>query len=266
MIGLINRAIAGVAAILVLAVGLPASAQDNIRVGVAAEPYPPFSSQDASGKWVGWEVDLMDAICKEMQANCELVATAWDGIIPALTSKKIDIIFTSMSITDERKQVIDFSDKYYNTPAVIIGPKDQKYGIKKSDLSGKIIGVQISTIHQNYVQKYFSEVVKELKSYQTQDEANADLAAGRLDAVMADSIALQAFLKSEAGQCCDVKGTLPNDVAIFGIGIGAGVRKEDQELKQRINVAIKAVRDSGAYQEISDKYKADFGDIDIFGQ
>ena len=100
------------------------AAYADIKFGVAAEPYPPYSSKDASGKWVGWEIDLMDAVCKQMNEKCELVEVAWDGIIPALTSKQIDVIWSSMSITDERKKTIDFTKMYYDTPTVIIGQKD----------------------------------------------------------------------------------------------------------------------------------------------
>ena len=82
---------------------------------------------DASGKWVGWEIELLDAVCTEAKLDCVITPTAWDGIIPALTTKKIDVIWNSMSITDERKKTIDFSDKYYNTPTAIIGAKDQKF-------------------------------------------------------------------------------------------------------------------------------------------
>src|SRR5262249_58565631 len=81
-----------------------AHAQDTLKFGVADEPYPPFSSKDASGKWVGFEVDLMDALCTQMKTKCELVPVAWEGIIPALQEKKIDVIFSSMSITEKRKQ------------------------------------------------------------------------------------------------------------------------------------------------------------------
>ena len=96
--------------------GLSAQAQaEGLKFGVAAEPYPPFSSKDTAGKWVGWEIDLMNALCEQMKEKCELVEVAWDGIIPALTSKQIDVIFSSMSITAERKQTIDFSNMYYNT-------------------------------------------------------------------------------------------------------------------------------------------------------
>jgi polar amino acid transport system substrate-binding protein len=103
-----------------------AQAQD-VKVGVAAEPYPPFTSPDASGNWVGWEVEFMEAICAEAKLNCVITPVAWDGIIPALTSGKIDMIVGSMSITEERLKTIDFSDKYYNTPTSIIGAKGDDF-------------------------------------------------------------------------------------------------------------------------------------------
>ena len=121
----------------------------------AAEPYPPFTSKDASGKWVGWEIDLINAVCKHLNEKCELVEVAWDGIIPALTSKQIDLIWSSMWITEERKKTIDFSNMYYDTPTVIIGAKNGDLDISPEHLKGKTIGTQVSTIHERYVQKYF---------------------------------------------------------------------------------------------------------------
>src|SRR5262249_21698755 len=127
-----------------------ARADDPIRCGVPAEPYPPFTSKDASGKWVGFEVDLMDAVCAQMKSKCQIVEVAWDGIIPALQANKFDVIWSSMSITEKRKETIDFTDKYYHTPAVIIGPKSVTFNVDKNNpdsMKGKIIGVQTSTIH-----------------------------------------------------------------------------------------------------------------------
>ena len=110
----------------------------QIKVGFSPEAYPPFYSQDASGNWGGWEVEIINAICAEAKLECELTPIPWDGLIPALTSKKIDAIMNSMSITDERKKTIDFSDKYYNTPTAIIGPKDQKFDATPEGLKGKM--------------------------------------------------------------------------------------------------------------------------------
>ena len=246
---------------------------DVIKFGFAQEPYPPFASQDSAGKWVGFEVDLMNAVCEAIKAKCELVPIAWDGIIPALNEKKIDVIWASMSITPERKQVIDFTNKYYNSPAEIIGPKSDgvKIGIiddpdgkggkiaNPADAKGKIIGVQTSTIHANYIQKYFGKDA-EVKVYDTQDNANADLVAGRVDLVMADSVALSDFLKSDQGKKMEVKVIIPEN-PLLGEGVGGGLRKGDDALKAKLNDGIKAVRDSGKYNEIAKKYF----DFDIFG-
>ncbi|WEZ84509.1 transporter substrate-binding domain-containing protein [Rhizobium sp. 32-5/1] len=248
-----------------LAIGLSGAASvaaQEVKVGFAAEPYPPFTSPDASGNWEGWEVEFQKAICAEAKLDCVITPVAWDGIIPALTSKKIDVIIGSMSITEERMKTIDFSDKYYNTPTAVIGPKDVKFEATPEGLAGKTIGVQVSTIHQDYANKYFVAAGATLKEYQTQDEANNDLAAGRLDAVQADSITLDAFLKSEQGAaCCDKKGNVKDDPTILGAGVGVGIRKEDTELKGKINAAIKAIRENGTYDTFSKKYF----DFDVYG-
>jgi polar amino acid transport system substrate-binding protein len=251
------------AAALVLALsGAGIASAQQVKVGLAPEPYPPFEWPDASGKWVGWEIEFIDALCAEAKLECTLTFTAWDGIIPALTTKKIDVIINSMTITDERKKTIDFSDKYYAATPGIIGPKDQKFGVTPADMKGKIIGVQVSTTHSTYAKKHFTEAA-EIKEYQTQDEANQDLAAGRLDAVQADSIALDGYLQSEQGKaCCDMKGIVAPDPEVLGPGVGVGLRKEDTELKDKINVAIKALRANGKYQEITKKYF----DYDIYGE
>jgi polar amino acid transport system substrate-binding protein len=230
------------------------SAQADFKFGVAAEPYPPFSSKDASGKWVGWEIDLMNAVCAKMNEKCELVEVAWDGIIPALTSKQIDVIWSSMSITGDRKKTIDFTNFYYNTPTVIIGAKNGDKDITPEHLKGKTLGAQVSTIHEKYLQKYYG-AGSEIKTYQTQDEANNDLAAGRLDYVQADGSALEAFLKTEQGQaCCEMKGQVPEDREILGEGVGGGIRKEDTQLKEKLNAALGEIAKSGELQKITENY------------
>jgi polar amino acid transport system substrate-binding protein len=161
----------------------------------------------------------------------------------------------SMSITPERLQTIDFSDKYYNTPTVVVGAKELEFGATPEGLADKTLGVQVSTIHQVYANKHFAPAGATIKEYQTQDEANNDLVAGRVDAVQADSIALEAFLKTDAGTaCCEVKGEVAADVEVLGPGVGIGLRKGDTELKEKLNAAIKEVRANGTYKTISDKY------------
>lgn len=246
------------AATLAFAAG--AATAETTKVGIAAEPYPPFTVPTASGTWTGWEIEIMDALCARAELDCEVAPTSWDGIIPALTSGRIDLIIGSMSITEERQQTIDFSDKYYNTPSAIVAAKGSGISPDEAGLSGKLLGVQVSTIHERYAKAHFPDA--EIKVYQTQDEANQDLVSGRLDAVEADAIALDAFLASDAGSaCCGMMGDVAPDEAVLGAGIGVGLRKGDEALKAKINDAIAGIRADGTYEAITKKYFA----FDIYG-
>lgn len=226
------------------------------KVTIATEgAYAPFNFVDANGKLQGFDVDIANALCEKMQAECTIVAQDWDGIIPGLLAKKYDAIVASMSITEERKQKVDFTQKYYNTPARFIAKKGS--GIdpeKKETMQGKTIGVQVSTIHENFAKKNWGDVA-EIKSYDTQDNANLDLANGRLDLVMADSVALdEGFLKTDLGKEFEFVGPGYNDPVIHGEGAGIAVRKEDTELRDALNKAIAEIRKDGTYQKIQSKY------------
>jgi polar amino acid transport system substrate-binding protein len=246
------------AAFLTGAMAFAASAEP-LKVAFAAEPYPPFTEADAAGKWHGFEVDIADALCAQMKAECVHTPIAWDGIIPALTSGQVDMIVGSMSITEERKQTIAFSDRYYYTSAAFVGPKGTEIDITPEGLNGKVLGVQTGTTHANYAQKTYQGGA-EVKVYNTQDEVNADLVAGRIDVMLADQIAMDAFLKSDQGKDMEMKGEPPAD-PIFGEGVGVGLRKEDTELQAKLNAGIKALLDSGEYDRIAKKYF----DFDIYG-
>ncbi|MGU7771660.1 transporter substrate-binding domain-containing protein [Burkholderia sp. MR1-5-21] len=230
------------------------SAFADLRFGVMNEPYAPFFKQDASGKWEGWEIDMMNAVCAQMKEKCTIVPISWDGLIPALQSKKIDVIWSSMTITGKREKVIDFTDKYYNTGAMLIGSKGVKSGVAPADLAGKTIATQVSSIQSDYFKKYFADKSKE-KTYQTVEEMYQDLSAGRVDYVFSDGTSLLEFLKTDFGKgCCAVAGSVKDDQAILGKGVGGGVRKSDGTLKNKINAAIKAIRSDGEYMAISKKY------------
>lgn len=248
-------------AVSLAALGSGAAMAQTVRMGIAAEPYPPFASPDASGTWTGWEIDLAMAVCAEAKLDCVITPVAWDGIIPALTSSKIDAISASMSITPERAKTIDFTDKYYNTPTAIAAAKNAEFGATPEGMEGKIIGVQVSTIHEAYVRKHFANAA-EIKVYQTQDEANQDLVAGRIDATQADSLALDAFVASADGTaCCKIVGNVAPDIEVLGPGVGFGLRKGEEELKEKLNAGIKAIRANGKYEEISKPYFS----FDIYG-
>jgi len=167
----------------------------------------------------------------------------------------------SMSITEERLKSIDFTDKYFNTPAYVVGTKGLKMEATPAGLKGKIIGVQTATTHSAYAAKHYTQ--SKIKQYQTQDEINQDLIAGRIDATQADSLAMIEFLGSKDGKAyCDLKGKAIDDPAVLGRGVGVGLRKGSDELKNKINAAIKAVRANGKYMEITKKYFK----VDVYGE
>jgi len=244
-----------------LALMTGAAFADPVRVGIAAEPYPPFAAPDAAGNWIGWEIDIINAVCEAAALDCEITPTAWDGIIPSLVSGRIDAIMASMTITADRMQTIAFSDPYYNTPTVVVGQRDIEMDASPEGLAGHILGVQVSTIHQTYAQTYF-EGQTELRAYQTQDEANQDLAAGRIDATQADSLAMDDFLNSEAGACCELKGVVAMDEAILGSGVGVGLRQGEDALREQFNAGIAAILENGTYDAITARYFA----TSIYGQ
>ncbi len=227
----------------------------NINICVEGA-YPPFSSTEASGEVVGFDIDIANALVNEMGMSATMVKTDWDGIIPALLEGKCDAIIASMSITDERKQVIDFSDKYYNSPAQFIGAG----GMGEDMLEGKVVGVQRGTIHQDFMEGEFPNV--ELRLYGSQDEVYLDLAAGRIDAAMGDAIAMDdGFLKTDAGAGFAFFGPAYSIPKYHGEGAGVGVRQGEEELRDAFSAAILAIRASGEYAAINDKYF----DIDIYG-
>lgn len=246
----VKKLIASGLAAAILSAGV-ANAEE-VKIGIAAEPYPPFASLDSSGTWVGWEIDVINAVCAAAELDCVITPVAWDGIIPSLTGQQIDAIMASMSITEERLKSIDFSDPYYNTPAVIVADKSMDIEATPGSLAGKIVGVQASTIHQAYAQEYFKDA--ELRVYQTQDEANQDLFAGRIDATQADSIAMADFVNSDAGACCEIKGAVEDDPAILGRGVGAGVRKGQDDLLEALNKGIAAILADGTHEKITSEY------------
>ena len=244
-----RRVLAALAAVALTGL-VQSAAAETVRFGVAAEPYPPFASKDSSGTWAGFEIDLAKALCEQMKVECVITEIAWDGIIPALNGSKIDVIFASMSITDERKQEIDFSKPYYFTPSAFVGAKGGSTDISPDALSGKVIGVQASTTNASFLAANYGK--SEIKYYNTQDDANADLVSGRIDYMLVDSVGITDFMKTVDAENLEVKGMAPAD-PLFGAGIGAGLRKGDP-LKDKINTALDSLMSGGAYDVIQQIY------------
>lgn len=246
------------AATLALIMG-SASAQETMKLKIGTEgAYPPFNTLTADGKLVGFDIDIANALCAQMKAECELVTQDWDGIIPALQAGKFDAIIASMSITEERKQQVAFTNKYYTTPLAVVALKDSDLASTEPEaLAGKTVGAQAGTTQIIYADEHYAKAGAEAKSYPTQEEAVQDLMNGRLDAVISDKFVLVEWMKTAGNECCkmvgDVKGTETE--------AGIAVRKEDEELRQKLNGAIDAIVADGTYAKIVGKYF----DFDIYG-
>ncbi|MGN7754754.1 ABC transporter substrate-binding protein [Sinorhizobium sp. 22678] len=240
------------AAVFVLMVGAAMADGEKIVIGTEGA-YPPFNNLESDGTLTGFDIDIAKALCEEMKADCTFVTQEWDGAIPALIAKKFDAFIASMSITEERKEKVDFTNKYYNTPPAIAVPKDSPITeATAAALSGKMLGAQSSTTHSNYAEAHMKE--SELKLYPTADEYKLDLANGRIDAAIDDVVVLSEWLKTDDGACCKLLGTLPIDPVINGEGAGIALRKGDNALREKFNKAIDAIRANGKYKEINEKY------------
>ncbi|MCX2723019.1 ABC transporter substrate-binding protein [Roseibium salinum] len=253
------RMAAAAVAVMAALGGAEAKEWTKVRIGTEGA-YPPFNSLTADGQLVGFDIDIANALCEEMKVECDFVTQDWDGMIPALQAGKFDAVIASMSITEERKQKVDFTNKYYNTPPAIAVPKDSKLaGTSDKDLEGVTLGAQSSTTHSNYAEEKLPSA--DLKLYPTPDEYKLDVASGRIDAVIDDVVVLSDWLASEDGACCKLLGTLTPDPVINGEGAGIAIRKDDTDLKEKFNEAIDAILANGKYKEINDKYFT----FDVYG-
>lgn len=250
------------AALLALSAAAQAQAPDwkKIRIGVEGA-YPPFSELTPSGELKGFDIDIARALCARMQAECTLVQQDFDGMIPGLMARKFDAVVASMSITEERKRQVAFSDRYYNTPARFVVKNGSPLTITVEGLKGRKIGVQRSTIHDRYATETFKGA--QIVRYTKQDEIYLDLAAGRIDAALQDVVAADVgFLKTAQGKGFGFAGPTYSDPKYFGDGSGIAMRKADAALQAKFNAAIKALRADGGYKALQDKYF----DFDIYGE
>lgn len=240
-----------VAAVVAITAG-SAAAQDRMKIKIATEgAYPPFNTIGPDGKLSGFDVDIADALCAQMKADCELVTQDWDGMIPALQAGKFDAIIASMSITEERKKQVAFTNKYYTTPLSLVAPKDSDLAsTEPAALAGKTIGAQGSTTQADYATDYYGKAGAEVKLYPTQEEAVDDLVNGRTDAVISDKFVLMDWLGKAGKDCCKMVG----DVAGTETEAGITVRLGDDALREKLNAALDAIRKDGTYDKIQAKY------------
>jgi len=230
-----------------------ASAAQAETLKIATEgAYPPFNYVDSNNQLHGFDVDIANALCKQMQVECQIVAQDWEGIIPALLAKKYDAVVASMIATDERKKKIAFSNHYYRTPLSVAVAKDSDISDAQTNFKGRTVGAQASSTQAIYAEDHYGPAGADVKFYPTLDEANSDLAAGRVDGVIADKFPLLAWAESAGKDCCKIIGDVNGTTADASIA----VRKEDNALRERLNKALDEIVADGTYKQISSRYFA----------
>ena len=253
-------------------VGADAGAQQAKKVRIATEgAYAPWNFTNPAGKLEGFEIDLANDLCKRMNAQCEIVAQDWDGIIPGLNAGKYDAIIAGMSITARRLEVINFSAPYANTPGAIVVskasplaklPVDRTYNFDKEKeatekavealkaaFKGKVIAAQVSTIHSNFIESYFKGVA-EVRTYKTTEQHDLDLSAGRIDGAVASIGYWKPLLDKPEGKDFVMVGPTFTG-GLFGGGVGVGLRKADADLKKQFDAAIDAAIKDGTVKKLS---------------
>jgi lysine-arginine-ornithine-binding protein len=234
------------------------AAAEPLKVATEAS-FPPFSKTESDGRITGFEIDLGNAVCQRAKLDCEWVKQDFDGLIAGLIAGKYNFIFSSMSITDERKQAIDFSLPYYDTPYRFIGRKGAGTEISSAGLQGKKVGVYAGATQEKYMQAKYDGVV-EIRGYEKIDQINADLVNGRIDLAFNEQLAGAEFLKSAEGQDFEFVGPEIKDQSFFGYGVGAAFRKGDDDLRAKIDEAIRSLYADGTFDTIAKEY---FGEMSV---
>lgn len=221
------------------------SSAETLRIATESS-YKPLSYTDAQGELVGFEIDLMKALCDQMKTECDISSQEWDGLIPGLQAKKFDAIIAGMSITPERQQKVDFTDPYLSNGLILVAKKDENVSVD-DDFSNVPVGAQRATIAAEYIEETHPDA--EVKLYDTQENAYLDLTSGRIKALFSDKVTAANWLMSEEGQAFEQKG----DEFKSDDEMGIAVRKGDAVV-DKFNTALAALKESGKYDELAAPY------------
>ena len=224
------------------------------KITIATEgAFPPFNYLDRKGLPAGFEMELAQEACQRIKAECEFIALKWDELIPGLLDKKFDIIMSSMEVTRERRQRMGLSRRYYLSPGAFLAPKGAPYDGPPSLLRNKRIGIQKDSTHADWADKSFRRSAQ-LKRYASIQEALTALANEEVDAVFGDKAQLWLWSRKPEGKCCELVGQDIKDTQTLGVGVAAGLRKEDAKLREALNKAFGEMMTDGTYKKINDKY------------
>jgi len=232
----------------------PAPPPPAFQITIVSEGrYPPFNYADAKGQPTGFEIELAQALCQRIRAECKFAIAPWNEIVPGLLAQRWDAIFSSLEVSADRRRHIAFTRRYYQIPAAFVARKGSGLDAAPALLKNKRVGVRKSTTHADWIERSYRRTIR-LQQFDSEEQLVAALLAGQLDAVFGDKVQLHEWLKTDAGSCCEFFGQDVKDSATMGIGVAAGLRKEDVKLREALNKAIGELVADGSYRRINDKY------------
>ena len=248
------------AAVAVFALGAqnPASAE-TLRVGMECT-YAPFNFKDSDGNLMGYDVDVAKGVAGLIGADLEFVCQQWDGMIPALLANKFDLVIASMSITDKRLKKMDFSDTYRISVGRLVGRKNAGWNLFDdmgkpipANFDGLKVGLERATTYTDWFENELPAA--EVVLYDTNEAMFLDLVNGRTDMVMTNPMKAQLkFLDKEDGAGFEFVSPQVDEKKYFGTGVGIGLRQGNDELKARLNLALKTLTDDGWLESYALKY------------
>jgi ABC-type amino acid transport substrate-binding protein len=231
--------------------GFPAPA---FKITIATEgAYPPFNYLDRKGLPAGFEMELAQEACQRIKAECEFAAFKWDDLIPGLLDKKFDVVMSSLEVTGERRKRLALTRRYYLSPGAFIAAKGAPFDGPPSLLRNKRIGVQRDSTHADWVDKSFRRSAQ-IKRYNSLADALQALTKDEVDAVFGDKTQLWLWGQKPEGKCCELVGQDIKDNQTLGLGVSAGLRREDVRLRDALNKAFADMVADGTYKKINEMY------------
>jgi polar amino acid transport system substrate-binding protein len=216
--------------------------------------YPPFNYYDEDNVLTGFNVDIARAICVELAAACDIQTRPWGELLPALRRGEAEAVIASHAISASALKMVDFTDRYYHTPARFAGKRSSgRLDATPEGLEGKRIAVTKGTAHEAYLRAFFRD--SSIRAFDTPELARDALISGATDLLFDDGISLVFWLNGTASKaCCEFKGGPFGEPKYFGDGVAIAVSRDDPQLKGLINAALKRMRESGRYEELLLRY------------
>lgn len=230
--------------------GPPAVLAAKLRVATEGA-YPPFSYFDDAGQLAGFDVDIAQALCEQLAAECELSARPWEELIPALVSGEVDFVVASMGSSEERDLLVDFTGHYYRSHSIFVGPRDVQSEISPSALAGQRLVSGKGTLQSKYLQEFYPN--SEIILTEDMEQAIGLLRSGSADLIFSDTIFMLQFLQSDQGEGYDFIGS-PLRNALLKSEACIAVQQGNDQLRILLNRAIEQIRLNGVYDRINQKY------------